>query len=389
MSLTRETSGRSDWQQLRSWLSQHRTAHFAMVAALAVVSWWLQIRWVNTPYFLHILSTNQRSLLLTPLYLVQAMSILSTGWAVYLFFRVLGRFGHVGTALTALVGIPFSIFIWNALLNDWLGPGRSGPLKTVLWFAPIVAILLYPLPIMAMKRKAVALAMHGDYEGALRVSRVWLRSDVYGAKFQGWVMLEAGRYSEALELLRGAAFDRRGRPRIKDIHLYFYALALMNDDKEAEAQPLLEAAASVPQKAEYFRLALADCLLSQKKEPARAREIIEQILAKSQLKPDSAGRRQFLAQCVAVHAWASASCGLREEAEARINQVSEESAGFEARDRAGLWHLAGVTWQALGDREKARTAFQSALTLYPFGDIAVRARKELSEMRVTGPGAGV
>ena len=389
MSLTSGDGRTISWQKFRSWLNQHWAAYFAIVAALAAATWWLQIRGLNSPYFLHILSTSERFWVIMPLLLLQAINILLTVWAVYLFFRALGHLGNFGTVLTALMVIPISIFIWNALLSDWLGPRFSGPLKMLLWFAPIAAILLFPFPIMAMKRKAVALAMRGDYEGALSIGRNWLRSDVYGRKFQGWVMLEAGRYSEALALLRPVAFDSKGRPQTKNISLYFYAIALMNEDKEAEAQQLLETAVSVPQKTDYFSFALADCLLSHKKEVPRAREIIEQILAKLRLKQNPAGQREFFVQCTAVHAWALASCGRHEEAEARLREVSDESIGFKARDKAGLWHLAGVTWQVLGDRENARAAFQTALTLHPFGDNALRARKKLSDMDVNDLGASV
>jgi tetratricopeptide (TPR) repeat protein len=154
-----------------------------------------------------------------------------------------------------------------------------------------------------MKRKAVALATQGDYDGALRISRKWLRSETYGRKFQGWIMLAAGRYSEALELLKDSVCDEKGRPLLKSQYFYYYAIALMSEEKYSEAQPLLEAAVLASQKGgDYLRFSLAECLLSQDREPARALDLVEQV--RGDLNSHSKQDRLRLAQCNAVGAWA-------------------------------------------------------------------------------------
>ncbi len=194
-------------------------------------------------------------------------------------------------------------------------------------------------------------------------------------------MLQAGRYSEALELLKDSAFDEKGRPQLKSLHLYFYAVALLSEEKYSEAQLLLEAAVLVPQKIEgYFRFSLADCLLSQNKEAGRACELVEQVMAKLKRKTQSAQERIFLAQCMAVHAWALASCQRREEAKAGLQDAFTESSSMGKDDLAGLLHLKGVTLQALGDNETARAAFEQALALFPYGSIAMLARRALAKL---------
>ena len=193
-------------------------------------------------------------------------------------------------------------------------------------------------------------------------------------------MLQAGRYREALDLLKDSAFDEKGRPRLTNVNLYFYAVALMNEDRNAEAQELLEAAIQVPQKMDYFRFALADCLLSQNKDASRACELVEQVMANLKKKRNAAQQRTFMAHCIAVRAWALACCGRREESETRLQEALSGSKGFEAREVAALKTVAGVTWQTLGDLKRARAAFQEAAKLYPHGDVGLRARRKLAEL---------
>jgi hypothetical protein len=85
----------------------------------------------------------------------------------------------------------------------------SGSLGWICLAVFVAAILLYPLPIMWMKRRAIAAARRGDYDEALKISRKWLQGETYGPKFQGWIMLAAGRDREAIRLcaLNAAAVE--------------------------------------------------------------------------------------------------------------------------------------------------------------------------------------
>jgi hypothetical protein len=362
-----------------SWLPLSWGVRFAIAVTGSVVAWLWQIRWINEVPF----PAGPRGaiLLAVPGFLFSLMSIIFPLWTLLLLTKVLTRTRKWGDILSSVLLLSFSVWIGNSLLRDWFGPQHGGSLRWLLLIAFIAAILLYPLPIMRMKRKAVALATVGDYDGALRISRRWLRSKVYGRPFRGWIMLQAGRFGEALELLRDAAFDEKGRPLLKSQHLYFYALSLMNEERYPEAQGLLEAAVLLPQKMEdYFRFSLAECLLSQSKEANRALELVEQVTANLKRKSQSKQDRTFLAQCMAVNALALASCGRREEAETRLENAFTESNSFRKDELAGLLNLKGETWQALGDSSMARAAFRQALSLFPYGGIAMLARRKLATL---------
>src|ERR1700733_5571005 len=118
--------------------------------------------------------------------------------------------GKQGNIWSFLLMLSVAVWILNSLSKGWFGTQHRGSLGWILLAVFIVGILLYPLPLMWMKRKAVASATLGDYDEALRISRRWLREKTYGRSFQGWIMLVAGRYSQALELLKDSAFDEKG-----------------------------------------------------------------------------------------------------------------------------------------------------------------------------------
>ena len=368
-------------QRKTSWLPLSWGVRFTIAMTGSIVAWWVQARLLNGAEFAAPNSLGGVILLATPFILCSAICIMFPVWTLLLITEVLTQLGIWGKIVSSVLLLSFSAWTANVLLKDWFGAKRDESFRGLILIALIAAVLLYPLPIMRMKRKAVRLTTEGDYDGALRISKIWLRSKVYGRPFQGWVMAHAGRYREALELLEGAAFDAKGRPLLKTQHLYFYAVALMNEEKYLEAQPLLEAAVLVPQKmGEYFRFSLAECLLSQNKEASRACEQMEHLIADLKKKAQPKPNRIFLAQCMAVHAWALASCGRREEAESRLEEAFVESDSYGKDDLAGLWHLAGSTKQALGDNEMARAAFLQAFTVFPHGSIALQARRKLAKL---------
>jgi len=340
----------------------------------------MEYSWRNGIPFPGVSTPSERLWQLAPFFLVSVFSILFPLWTLFLLVEVLSRNGNWGRVVSTLALLSFSVYMLNSILTDRLDSKGAGSIRWICLIAFVAAILVAPLPIMLMKRRVVKLATQGDYDRALRISKIWLRTKVYGRPFRGWIMLQAGRYSEALDLLKDSAFDEKGRPRLTNVNLYFYAVALMNEDRNAEAQELLEAAIQVPQKMDYFRFALADCLLSQNKDASRACELLEQVMANLKKKHQSAKQRTIMAHCIAVHAWALACCGRREESEARLQEALSRSKGFEAREVAALQHLAGVTWQTLGDLERARAAFQEAAKLYPHGDVGLRARRKLAEL---------
>jgi tetratricopeptide (TPR) repeat protein len=364
-----------------SWLHLSWGVRFTIAVTGSIFAWWCQIHWVNGVHSPTVSAPGGVILWAAPFMLCSALSILLPVWALFLLTKVLSRSGKLGSILSSVLLLSFSLWIMNSLFKDWFGAQHGGSLLWRFGIVFVAAILLYPLPIMRMKRKAVRLASLGDYEGAMRISKRWLRSKVYGRPFQGWIALQAGRFDEAMELMKDSAFDAKGRPVLKGQHLYFYVIALMSDEKYSEAQGLLEAALLAPHKVEpYLRFSLAECLLSQKKEAPRARDLVEKVIATLKGRAQSAQSSTFLAQCLALHAWALACCGDRKDAEAGLDDAFAVSNSLGSDDLAGLLHLKGATWRALGDSEKARAAFQQALEVFPHGGIALQARRELTKL---------
>ena len=282
--------------------------------------------------------------------------------------------------MLALV-LAFLVWILNSFSKGWFGSHHGGSLGWIVLAAVVVAILLYPLPLMWMKRKAVALATRGDYDEALRISRKWLQTETYGRKFEGWIMLVAGRHSEALELLKDSVFDETGHPYLKSEYFYYYVIALMEEKKYSQAQPLLEAAVLESQKnSVYLRFSLAECLLFQNKQAERALELVEQVRGDLNRVPPPKRDRLRLAQCGVIGAWALAASGRRQEALTRLDGAFSQSDSFAKDDFAQLLNSKGVVFEALGDNGKARASFQQSLAVFPYGSIAMSAREGLAKL---------
>lgn len=191
-------------------------------------------------------------------------------------------------------------------------------------------------------------------------------------------MLLAGRYDKALELLRDSAFDSKGRPQLKNPRLQWYALALIGAERYSEAQRILEAAETVPQKSHmHLRFALAKCLLFQKGEADGAFRLTEQIIAEFKEQPSPPRNRGVWVLAIALQAWALAQSQRKDEAQAALQNALAESSSMDIDDLAELHNISGLTWQAMDEDQKAVAAFKQALTVFPFGAPASFARAAL------------
>ncbi|MGA3079809.1 MAG: tetratricopeptide repeat protein [Terracidiphilus sp.] len=242
-----------------------------------------------------------------------------------------------------------------------------------------LGVLLLLLAVSMARRKTVLQALLGRFDQALRWNRWLCWIPGYGGSLEGWILLEAGRYSEAQAATKPLAFDKHGNPRLANWQLLYYAMALSHQGKGAEAQDLLEAALRLKPKIGRFHLGLADCLLEQGKDPETARALLEQVQANWQEESDTSGRRAKQALREARYAFALAGCAGRVEAILHMLQASAGSATFISRDRAWLRYYAGETWRALGDTEKARAAFEEASELHPYGQVGQRSQNRLLE----------
>lgn len=220
----------------------------------------------------------------------------------------------------------------------------------------------------------------GRYGLALWLSNLMLLSPTERRKDRGWIFLAAGRFKEAQQALRPLAFDRDGKPNLTSYALYFYATALMDDGEEQAAEKLLEAAVQAPQETKVFHFGLADCLLTQGKDPERARRLAEEVRM-DPLRRYTPDRQFYLRrQCVALEAWSLALEGRRESCMETLHSALDGCERLNARDLAGLLHLKGVTLAALGEREEARNALREALAKCSNGWAGVMVRRSLAEL---------
>jgi tetratricopeptide (TPR) repeat protein len=254
-------------------------------------------------------------------------------------------------------------------------------IKTIAVFTPIGILILWVVALTKLKMWIHGLARQGDFDRAIQMDRRLSWIPGYGTPLEGSILFNAGRYPEARTFIRPFAFDEQGMPKLSSTALYTYALALENDGMEAEAQKLLEAAVRVPQRTAGFHVALATCLLSQKKDAERARELLETALATTDVRPSSSGQNADYARRLGRYAWALAACGRRDDTEAQLKKAFAGSGRLKERDLAGLHYFAGEAWRSLGEWKKARTAFEEALRLSPDGSAATSAQKAMAKMR--------
>lgn len=274
--------------------------------------------------------------------------------------------------------------VWIVVLINIAVIASPAPheIKSAAIYAPLGILIIGSFALGKLKRWAYGLARQGEFDRALRIDRRLARIPGYGTPLEGPILFNAGRYSEARAYVKPTAFDEYGQPRLTSTEFYTYALTLVNEGKEAEAQPLLEAATQAPQRTAAFQCALATCLLSQKKDATRACELMEQALAFPDLQSTSSGYKSDYAMRLARFAWALAACGRRQEAESKLAEAFADTTGLKDRDLAGLQYFAGETWRAMGEWKKARAAFDEALRLSPDGPAATGTKKALAKLRV-------
>jgi tetratricopeptide (TPR) repeat protein len=301
---------------------------------------------------------------------------------VGIFFNVLrnraphGNWRRFGAILLAA---PMIVLALSALLGDPSDAGQRGPLYLILGIALALTILFIPLALL-MGIIPIWLVRRGKYDLALLLNRLFFWTPGNNSSTEGWILTMAGRYGEAREYLMPLAFNEKGHPRLTSVEFFLYTLVLSIEGEEAAAEMLYEAAVHVPQKTGDFHFGLADCLLTQKKDPDRARKLVESVLAGIPVNPRSTQQRANRAQMIAFHAWALASNGWRTEAELRLQEAMANASGIGNCSLAALQLPVGDTWLTLGETEKARASFRRAVRLFPFGDIAMRAQKKLAEL---------
>lgn len=251
------------------------------------------------------------------------------------------------------------------------------PWHTVIFRSQFFLAVGYIWGINQLRHRVLFLIRNGKYEQAGWLNRIVSVLPLSGGSLEGFILFEQGRYREAQTYLRPRAFDSTGNPKLGSTDLYCYALALVNDDRAAEAEPLLDAAVHAFPERSSLLIALAGCLLSQQKNPDRARALLEQAMANTTQTKVSAADE---AHRIARYAWALAACGRRSEAQQQIDSALAAGQELSPGDRAGVDYFVGEAWRAMHEDAKARDAFAKAVQLRPDGVIAKSVQKALAKM---------
>jgi tetratricopeptide (TPR) repeat protein len=272
------------------------------------------------------------------------------------------------------------VCVYAALLLGVMMLPVSPLLKRALLRAEAVVIPVYLVGLRRIKMGVYRTGHKGDYDKALRRDRLWSAMPFYGASLRGMILFNAGRYREAQAFLKPLAFDAQGRPRLASLELYSYALALVNDNRPGEAEPLLEAAIPAVPRNDYLKVALASCLLTQEKDPERATRLLEEAMASPQRGGQASNNRADYARRIARYAWALSACGRRQEAQSRIDEAQQLALSLRPEDAAGVQYFVGEAWRVMGDGAKAQAAYDEAVRLQPTGVIALSVKKAQAKM---------
>jgi tetratricopeptide (TPR) repeat protein len=248
--------------------------------------------------------------------------------------------------------------------------------------AALVGVVLWSLGLNRLKFWIYLQSRKGDHDRALRLNRICAWIPGYGTSYEGLILFDAGRNAEACQFLKPLVFDSAGQPRLESLELYVYCLALINDGYAAEAEPLLEAALRVKRPADSLEIALASCLLTQRKDAVRACLLIEKAMGTPELRISNSGRQADHAARVARFAWALGAAGRKDEAQSKIQEALAAAANLKSDDAASVQYFIGEAWEALGNTPNSRSAYQSAIELRPEGVTAVSARNGLDRLKL-------
>jgi tetratricopeptide (TPR) repeat protein len=288
----------------------------------------------------------------------------------------------LGSWLRELGGLWPLIILFLFVSSDF--KHHDPPRAEDTWFNAFMAlglvVLLFLGTLHIARRSTIGLALQARFEQALRWNRRLLWIPGYGGSLEGWILITAGRYIEAQDATRPGAFGKHGDPRLGSWQLYYYAMALSHQGNGTEAQELLEAALRLKPSIGRFYLGLADCLLEHDKDPDRARQLLDRMLTNWEEADYPSRTRAKASLRRGRYAWALARCEQRDDAIIQMREAAVESAKFLNYDQAWLQYYAGEAWRALGDTDKARTAFEAAIAVHPHGQVEQRTQKGLLEL---------
>ena len=350
-----------------SWLPLSWGTQFTIAVTGSALAWLCQIFLING----RAISAEQfnQFWFTAPFLLSSLICITFPIWTLALLWELSKRRGKSSGITGFLFFTVFSLLFINIFPGQWV------------FLAAFLGLpLIYFLILQRLKHRAYDLSRRGEFDKALDTNRRFSHLPGYGSSLEGVILFNAGRYADAGAFVKSKAFDERGNPLLTSTEFYIYALSLINSGHEAEAEKLLREAVQAPQCKDSMKVALAACLLTQCKEPDYACKLMEEVMAAPQRPITAYGERGDRARRVAQYGWALASCGNRQEMEARIQEAFAVADGLNGSDLAGVHYFVGEAWRALGETAKARVEFNEALALSPEGVTALSAKKALAKM---------
>jgi tetratricopeptide (TPR) repeat protein len=244
-----------------------------------------------------------------------------------------------------------------------------------------LAFLLYLRVLRRIRTSTYRLARQGEFERALRLNRFWAWFPGYGTSQEGLILLEAGRYEDAMAFLQPRAFAPSGAPKFRSVAIYIYLIALENSGRSAEAQALLEDAIRAAPDRVSFKVALATCLLAQEKDASEACSLLQEAIA-ADSGSQAYGPRSDRAKRKARYAWALGLAGQSADADLKIKEALAEARSLKPDDEAGVHYFVGEAWRVMGETSRARAEFDQAIAASVGGNIAINAKKGLAKLDI-------
>ena len=247
----------------------------------------------------------------------------------------------------------------------------------------LVVLFLAPVGYRALAIRAMYSPLRrADYDGALRAIRLYHFYSPGGGvalRQSGAVLLVAGRYREAEEVLRRAA-ARQATGLEQAGTLDYLGNVLMEQSRYDEAMRSFQAARhAAPGSRRPYR-GMAETLLRQGKNPEQALEYVEGIVGSSG--PSARGR--LLSDRVqddywALKAWALGQLGRSAEVAPAIEKALKATSRKSRPDLAATYYRAGMAMEAVGNASAARDYFKRAVELDPTGRRGTLAQAALRQ----------
>ena len=282
-----------------------------------------------------------------------------------------------GKTLKSVGGAVFFILILNA---DRFPALRF--LRGYMFWAVIVAAIGYKSLGIRLMNQALRRA---DYDGALKVIRgfhFYNPSGSEGLRMSGHILLLAGRYREAEDVLR-RSFTSSHAAATYGMALEYLGDTLMEEGRYDEAQRSFEAALHTFTWLRRPYRGMAEMLLRRGQDPQKALQYVESIVdfaGLSQLQIKNNGRPQD--DYWSLKAWALACAGRSSEVAGAIENALKATSPKCLPDLAATHYRAGMAMQALGNVSEAKEHFRRAVEYDPQGRRGRLASAAMQDARV-------